>query len=259
LSLTDYSVGTRIPDWVGLANYREIFTGDHLIGTSLKNTLYYMGLSVPLGIVFAFSLALLLNTRIRGRGVFRTLYYIPSQVPGVASAMIWLYILRTQGGLLNQVLGLVGLGPVRWLTSPAWSKPALIIMSLWGFGARMVIYLAGLQAISQELYEAAQIDGANAWHRIRHVTVPLMTPTLFFTLIMGIIGSFQIFSAAFIMTGGGPLKSTLFYMLHLYNNAFGHYRMGYASAMAVLLFFLILALTLVVNTTSDRWVYYTSG
>jgi len=145
------------------------------------------------------------------------------------------------------------------LSRPEWAKPALILMSLWGFGGQMVIYLAGLQGISQELYEAAEIDGASSWQKLIRITIPLMTPTIFFNLIMGIIGSFQVFTAAFIMTGGGPLNSTLFYMLHLYNNAFNYFKMGYASAMAVVLFFIILTLTLIVNWTSERWVYYDTG
>ena len=259
LSFTDFSVGARLPNWVGLANYKEMAGGDHLIGISFKNTVYYMGFSVPLLIIFAFSLALLLNANIRGRGIYRTIYYLPSLVPVVAASIIWLFMLRTRGGLVNLALGLVGLGPVPWLSRPEWAKPALILMSLWGFGGQMVIYLAGLQGISQELYEAAEIDGASGRQRLIHITIPLMTSTIFFNLIMGIIGSFQVFTAAFIMTGGGPLNSTLFYMLHLYNNAFNYFKMGYASAMAVVLFFIILTLTLIVNWTSERWVYYDTG
>jgi multiple sugar transport system permease protein len=164
-------------------------------------------------------------------------------------------MLRTRGGLINEFLGLFGVKEIPWLQRPEWAKPALILMSLWGFGGQMVIYLAGLQGISQELYEAAEIDGASGWQRMFRITVPLMTPTIFFNLIMGIIGSFQVFAAAYIMTNGGPLKSTLFYMLHLYNNAFRYFKMGYASAMALVLFVIILTLTLIVNQTSERWVY----
>jgi len=256
LGFTDYSVGAKIPNWVGLANYRQVFTGDHIIGKSFGNTLYYMGLSVPLGLVTSFSLALLLNVRIRGRGWYRTIYYLPSLTPVVATSVIWMFMLRTRDGVLNVLLKLIGLNGIPWLTRPEWAKPALILVSLWGFGGQMVIYLAGLQGIPKELYEAAEIDGANGWQKLIRVTVPLVTPTIFFNLIMGIIGSFQVFTSAFIMTQGGPLKSTLFYMLHLYNNAFSYFKMGYASAMGVLLFFAILALTLAVNRSSGRWVYY---
>ena len=256
LSFTDFTVGARMPNWVGLENYKTMFTGgDRLIATSFKNTLYYMSFQVPLLIILAFSLALLLNAKIKGRGVFRTIYYLPSLVPAVASSIIWIFMLRTKNGLINQVLALVGIKAIPWLSRPEWSKPALILMSMWGFGGQMVIYLAGLQGISQELYEAAEIDGATGASKLFRITIPLMTPTIFFNLIMGIIGSFQVFTQAFIMTQGGPLKSTLFYMLHLYNNAFNYFKMGYASAMAVVLFFAILALTLFVNRTSDRWVY----
>lgn len=256
LGFTDYSVGARIPNWVGLANYQQVFTGDHIIGKSFQNTLYYMCLGVPLRLVTSFSLALLLNARIRGRGWYRTIYYVPSLTPIVATSLIWMFMLRRRDGVINVGLGLVGLKGIPWLARPEWAKPALILVSLWGFGGQMVIYLAGLQGIPTELYEAAEIDGASGWQKLIKVTVPLMTPTIFFNLIMGIIGSFQVFTSAFIMTQGGPLKSTLFYMLHLYNNAFRYFKMGYASAMGVLLFFAILTLTLSVNRSSGRWVYY---
>jgi len=256
LSFTDFTVGRKLPNWVGLANYEEILRGDHLIGTSLKNTIYYVGFSVPLIIIFSFSLALLLNADLPGRSVFRTIFYVPSVVPVVVSSVIWLFMLRTRGGLINQFLSLFGLKPVRWLTRPEWAKPALIIMSLWGFGSQMVVYLAGLQGVPEELYEAAEIDGAGGWAKLTRLTIPLMTPVVFFNLVMGVISAFQVFTSTFIMTQGGPLNSTLFYMLHLYNNAFGHYRMGYASAMALILFFIILSLTILLNRTSERWVYY---
>jgi multiple sugar transport system permease protein len=256
LSFTDFSVGVRIPEWVGLANYQEIFSSDHLVALSMWNTLYYVGFSVPLSILFAFLLALLLNMKIRGIGFFRTAYYVPSIVPIVASSIIWLVMFRTNDGVVNQFLSLFGVEPIRWLSRPEWAKPALIIMSLWGFGGQMVIYLAGLQGIPNEVYEAAEIDGARASQRLFFITLPLMTPVIFFNLIISVIGAFQVFTAAFIMTGGGPLNSTLFYMLHLYENAFSFFRMGYASALALLLFVVILLFTLVLNWSSERWVFY---
>jgi multiple sugar transport system permease protein len=256
LSFTDFTVGANIPDWMGLANYEQAFVKDKLVGISFVNTVYYVGLSVPLGMVIAFTLALLLNAEIRGRGIFRTIYYLPGLVPVAASSIIWLFMFRTRNGFLNLFLNLFGISPVPWLSRPEWSKPALILMSLWYFGQQMVIYLAGLQGIPTELYEAAEIDGASGLQRLVRITIPLMTPMLFFNLVMGIIGSFQVFTSAFLMTQGGPLNSTLFYMLHLYNNAFRYFRMGYSSALAVLLFLVILALTLFVNKTSGRWVYY---
>ncbi|MBC7238620.1 MAG: sugar ABC transporter permease [Chloroflexi bacterium] len=209
-----------------------------------------------MGMLVAFTLALLLNVDIRGRGLFRTVYYLPSLVPTAAAAIIWLFIFRTRNGLLNLFLNLFGVKPIPWLSRPEWAKPALILMSLWFFGQQMVIYLAGLQGIPTELYEAAEIDGANGFQKLAKITMPMMTPMLFFNLVMGIIGSFQVFTAAFLMTGGGPRNATLFYMLHLYNNAFRYFRMGYSSALAVVLFVVILVLTLIVNKTSESWVYY---
>jgi multiple sugar transport system permease protein len=256
LSATNFTVGAKVPSWMGLANYRTLFARDDLVGISMGNTLYYVALSVPLGMAFAFAVALLLNRPITGRGVFRTIYYLPSLVPVVASAVIWLFVFRSRGGLLNNLLILIGVKAVPWLSRPEWAKPAMVLMSLWSFGQPMVIYLAGLQGIPVELYEAAEIDGATGAQKIAKITVPLMTPTLFFNLVMGIIGSFQVFTAAFLMTGGGPLNATLFYMLHLYNNAFRYFKMGYSSALAAVLFVIILSLTLFVNKTSDRWVYY---
>lgn len=256
LSMTSFTVGARTPDWVGFANYARVLVGDNLARISFMNTVYYVGLSVPLGMLVAFTLALLLNTEIHGRGVFRTVYYLPSLVPVAAASIIWLFIFRTRNGLLNLSLGILGINAVPWLSRPEWAKPALILMSLWFFGQQMVIYLAGLQGIPSELYEASEIDGANSVQKLFKITVPLMTPMLFFNLVMGIIGSFQVFTAAFLMTQGGPVNATLFYMLHLYNNAFRYFRMGYSSAMAVVLFFVILALTLLVNKSSGRWVYY---
>ena len=254
-SFTNWSVVGET-EFVGWANYREMFFRDRLFWKSFWNTLYYTGLSVPLGVVAGFLLALMLNANIRGRALFRTLFYLPAVVPTVAAAVVWLWIFDTNRGLLNYGLSLVGLDPIRWLTSPSWSKNALVLMSLWTIGGGMVIYLAGLQAIPRELYEAAEVDGANAFQKLIRITVPLMTPTIFFNLLLGLIGSFQVFNIAFITTGGGPVNSTLFYMLHLYNNAFGYLRMGYASAMAVVLFVVVLGLSAIVQRSSRRWVYY---
>jgi len=255
-SFTDWNVIAKTSNWVGWANYERMFTGDRLFWPSVKNTLYYVAFAVPLGVVAGFLLALLLNARIRFQGLFRTLFYLPAVVPTVAAVMIWLWIFDTNNGILNWFLSMVGIDSIRWLTSPDFSKPALIIMSLWTIGGGMVIYLAGLQNIPEELYEAAEIDGASGWNKLINITVPLMTPTIFFNLLLGLIGSFQIFNAAFIMTGGGPVNSTRFYMLHLYEKAFQDSQMGYACAMAVLLFIVVLAITVFVNWSSKRWVFY---
>lgn len=255
-SFTDWNVISKSSNWVGLANYREMFAGDRLFWPSVMNTLYYVVFAVPLGVVAGFLLALLLNSKVRFQGLFRTLFYLPAVVPTVAAIMIWLWIFDTNNGILNWVLGLAGVDPVRWLTSPDYSKPALIIMSLWTIGGGMVIYLAGLQNIPEELYEAAEIDGASGWNKTINITIPLMTPTIFFNLLLGLIGSFQVFNAAFIMTAGGPVNSTRFYMLHLYEKAFQDSQMGYACAMAVLLFIVVLAITILVNWSSNHWVFY---
>lgn len=243
-------------DFVGWANYGEALTRDPLFWKSVWNTLYFIGASVPLGILVAFLLALMLNAKIRGQGTYRTIFYLPSVVPTVAAVIVWVFIFETRRGILNWALDLVGLPAVRWLSNPDAAMPALIIMSLWGFGATMIIFLAGLQGIPEELYEAAEVDGANLVQRLWKITVPLMTPTIFFTLIMNLVTAFQAFANAFIMTGGGPNNATLLYMLHLYDSAFRYFRMGYASAMAVLLFVVVFGITLFVYRTSDRWVYY---
>ena len=255
-SFTDWNVIAKRSNWIGLDNYREMFTDDRLYWKSFYNTLYYVAFSVPLGVVAGFVLALLLNTKVRFQGGFRTLFYLPAVVPTVAATMVWLWIFDTNNGILNWALGLVGIDPVRWLTSPDFSKPALIIMSLWSIGGGMVIYLAGLQNIPQDLYEAADVDGASGFSKLVNITIPLMTPTIFFNLLLGLIGSFQVFNAAFIMTGGGPVNSTRFYMLHLYEKAFQDSQMGYACAMAVMLFLVVLLITVFVNWTSKRWVFY---
>ena len=255
-SFTDWNVIAKQSNWIGLDNYHEMFTDDRLYWKSVYNTLYYVAFAVPLGVVAGFVLALLLNTKVRFQGMFRTLFYLPAVVPTVAATMVWLWIFDTNNGILNWALGLVGVDPIRWLTSPDYSKSALIIMSLWSIGGGMVIYLAGLQNIPQDLYEAADVDGASWFSKLVNITIPLMTPTIFFNLLLGLIASFQVFNAAFIMTGGGPVNSTRFYMLHLYEKAFQDSQMGYACAMAVLLFLVVLLITIFVNWTSKRWVFY---
>lgn len=247
------------PQWVGLANYRELFLLDPLFVKSLANTLIYAGVAVPLGIVVGIMLALLLNTNIRGISVYRTIYYLPSIVPVVATSILWNWMLNPQMGLINSVLRWVGWqqGPA-WLNSPVWSKPALILMSLWGVGGSMIIYLAGLKDIPLSLYEAAIVDGANIMQRTRHITLPMLTPVIFFNLVMGIISSFQYFTQAYIMTvpTGGPENSTMFYSLYLFLQAWSYLNMGYASAMAFILFLIILVITLLVFKTQKRWVHY---
>ncbi|MGQ9554925.1 MAG: carbohydrate ABC transporter permease [Anaerolineae bacterium] len=254
-SFTDYSV-LKAPRWVGLENYITLFTEDRLFPKSMTNTLYYAALALPLGIIGSVALALLLNKRLLGMSVYRTVFYLPNILPTVAMSVLWIWLLNPNYGLFNSILQSLGLPGVPWLTSPTWSKPSFVIMSLWGIGGSMVIYLAGLQDIPEHLYEAADLDGATGWQKIRHVTLPMLTPTIFFNLVMGLIGVFSFFTQAFVMTHGGPLDSTLFYMLYLYQNAFVYFKMGYASAMAWILFVIVVSLTLLVFKSSGRWVYY---
>ena len=255
-SFTDWTATGRAERFVGLDNYVEAFTRDPLFWKAVSNTIYFIGVSVPLGIIAAFALAMMLNSKIGGTTIYRTIYYLPSVVPAVAAVIVWIFIFETRRGILNFGLELLGLPAIRWLSDPAWAMPALIIMSLWSIGASMIIFLAGLQGIPQELYEAAEVDGANGWHHLWRITVPLMTPTIFFNLVMSLVAAFQAFNNAFIMTNGGPNNATLLYMLHLYNNAFRYFRMGYASALAVALFVIVFGLTLFVYRSSRRWVYY---
>lgn len=254
-SFTDFPVISP-PVWAGLSNYRTMLTDDKIIGQALKVTTVYAVVSIPLNLSVGFFLALLLNQPIRGLTVWRTLYYMPSVISGVAVALLWQWIFNTDFGLANWLLSLAGIQGPRWLLDPGWALPALIIMSMWGVGGGMIINLAGLQGVPTQLYEAAEIDGAGALLRFRTVTVPMVSPVIFFNLVMGIIGALQTFTQAFIMTGGGPQHATHFYMLHLYNNAFVWLKMGYAAALAWVLFFYILILTLLVIRSSSAWVYY---
>jgi multiple sugar transport system permease protein len=210
-----------------------------------------------LGIVASVSIALLLNRDIRGVAVFRTIFYLPSVISGVAVSLLWMWILNSDFGILNYLLWKIFRieGPA-WIMSRQWVIPSMIIMSLWGIGGSIVIYLARLQGIPTEFYEAAEIDGAGFWRKLTNITLPLMTPVIFFNLITGIIGSFQVFTQAYVMTDGGPANASLFYVLHLYRNAFKYWKMGYASALAWVLFLILLALTVLVFRTSSRWVYY---
>ena len=253
-SLTKYTALAR-PEFTGFGNFLALFK-DPLFWKSLYNTFYYTMFFVPLGIVTAFLLALLLNQKVTGLAVYRTVYYLPSIVPAVANSVLWIWLLNPQWGLINLALKTVGIQGPGWLTSEQWSKPGIILMSLWGIGSWVIIYLAGLQGVPEQLYEAAEVDGATKFRRFIHITVPLMTPTIFFTLITGTIGAFQVFTQAYIMTNGGPVNSTLFYALYLFQNAFNYLKMGYAAAMAWILFVIILILTLVQFRLARRWVFY---
>jgi multiple sugar transport system permease protein len=244
------------PKWISLQNYVELLTRDEAIWVSLGNTAYYTVFSVPLGIIVSMCVALLLNQKVPGTNVFRTLFYLPSVTSGVAMSLLWMWLLNPEFGLVNLGLSLVGIEGPAWLFDPTWAKPALVLMSLWGIGSSTVVFLAGLQGMPEHLYDAAKIDGANQWQEFWNVTIPMMTPTIFFVMVTAIIGSFQTFTTVYVMTGGGPGWATLMYGLYLYNNAFEFLKMGYASAMAWILFAIILALTLLQMLGARRWVYY---
>src|SRR5947209_1843093 len=222
------------PHWIGGENYRLLFAQDPLFWRSLGNTFYMVLFGLPLSMAVSLGLAFLLNQKLRGMSVYRTVFYLPSIVPVVATSILWLWLLNPEIGLINAGLARVGIHGPGWLISPAWAKPALILMGLWGAGGGMIIYLAGLQDVPQTLYEAAALDGAGAWARLRHVTLPMLSPILLFNLVMGLIGFFQYFTQVYVMTNGtgAPEDATLLYALRLFRSAFIDFNMGYASAMA---------------------------
>jgi multiple sugar transport system permease protein len=254
-SFCDYDVLSK-PAWIGTLNYRDMFT-DAVFWKSLFNTLYFTVYSLPLGLILAFAVAVLLNNQVKMRPLFRTCFFLPSLVPLVAVAMLWLWIFNGSFGLLNYALGLFGIEGPNWLSDEQWTKPALVLTTLWGVGGSMVVYLAALQDVPRDLYESADIDGANAWHRIAHITFPMVSPVIYFNLVMGIIGSLQIFAGPYIMFGGsGPNRSALFYATYIYENAFSYNQMGYACAMAWVLFLIILALTWAATKATRKHIYY---
>jgi multiple sugar transport system permease protein len=254
-SMTNYDF-IRDPQFIGLTNYVRLFTADPDFWTVMYNTVYYVGIGVPLGIAVAFLIANLLNSEIRGRTFFRSVIYIPAIVPAVCTAMVWLFILNVQYGAINGILKTMGWPTIPFLSSPELAKPSLIMIYIWAQGTAVVIFLAALQDVPRSLYDAALVDGANAWARFWNVTVPLCTPVILFNFIMGIIAAFQDFTLPFVLTGGGPMKSTEFYVVSLYRNAFVQFSIGKASAMAWILFLIILTLSVVMFRTSARWVYY---
>jgi len=253
-SFCDYSV-LNPPVFVGAGNYKDLVT-DAVFWKSLWNTIYFAVLSLPLATVLGLGLAILLNCGMVARPVFRTIFFLPALVPLVALAMLWAWIFNGQAGVLNYVLGWFGIDGPNWLGSTTWSKPALVITSLWGVGNAIVIYLAGLQDIPTQLYEAARIDGANWWQQILHVTLPMLSPVIYFNLIMGCIGVLQVFALPYIMTQGGPARSSYFYTMYLFDHAFLFLNMGYACAMAIVLFLMIALLTFTAHKLTARHVYY---
>jgi len=241
--------------YVGLANFRE-FAQDPLVWKSFKVTAVWTLATIPLHMVLGLSVALLMNQKLPGINTFRTIYYIPAVVPAVATGILWMWVLDPNFGVVNWLIQeITGLPGPLWLADEHWALPAMMLMSLWGVGGGMVMYLAGLQGIPTTLYEAATIDGAGRWHKFWNVTIPMLSPMIFFNLIMSIIGSFQVFDIAFVTTGGGPNNATLFYMLYLYRNAFEWYKMGYASLLAWALFIVILGFTFLQFRLGKYWVF----
>ncbi len=254
IAFTDWNV-IQPMQWVGLKNIQQATT-DPLVWQSLKVTTIYAFVSVPLQVVLGLAVALLLNSNIRGLRFYRTIYFLPSVLSGVAVALLWRWIYASDFGLINSLLAELGIRGPGWLGNPDWALPALIGMAMWHVGGGMIVYLAGLQGVPSELYEAAAVDGANAWVRLRYITIPMISPVIFFQLVTGLIAALQIFTEPLIMTNGGPQNATLTMILYLYRNAFQFFKMGYASVMAWILFFYILALTLLIFRSSQLWVFY---
>ncbi len=255
LSFTDYTA-RGAPKLIGLTNYVYLFTKDPRFFDSVRSTLFFVVGYLPLNICLGLAIALLMNQRVPGIFFFRVIYYLPAVTSGVAVAILWQFVFHKQWGLLNALLFIFGVEPIGWLVDPSWVMAAFILMSIWGVGGSMIIYLAGLQSIPSELYESAGIDGAGPIGRFWFITLPLLSPTIFFVLVTGLIGAFQIFESAYIMTGGGPEFATYFFGLNIYFTAFKTLRFAYASALAWVLFVIIVSLTILIFRTSGGWVFY---
>ncbi|XID93441.1 carbohydrate ABC transporter permease [Paenibacillaceae bacterium WGS1546] len=261
-SFTNYNITSRF-DFIGLRNYIEMFMYDKLFWTSLYNTVYYVAFMVPITTVGAIFLGILLNQGVPGMRWYRTIFYLPAVLSGVGVYLLWMQLLSPSTGLVNTMLGWIGIQGPAWLFDPNWTKPSLIIMKMWSLGGGMLLYLATLQNVPPSLYESAEIDGAGAYRRFRHITIPLITPVIFFDLVTSTIGAFQIFQEAYIMSGGegtaGPMNSLLFYNFHLWNKAFRVFDMGYASSMAWTLLVIVMAITLLNLKFAKHWVHYEGG
>ncbi|ANU20476.1 spermidine/putrescine ABC transporter permease [Planococcus plakortidis] len=260
-SFTNYNITSQM-DFVGTENYQGLFTEDGLFWTSLWNTLYYVLFSVPLTTIGAIFLSALLNQDVPGIRVFRTLYYLPAVLSGVGVYLLWMQLLDPGTGMINLVLGWFGIDGPNWLFDPAWTKPSLIFMKLWSVGGAMLLYLASMQGVSKTLYEAAEIDGANTFRKFFHITLPMITPVIFFDVVTSLIGGFQIFQEAYVMSSngeGGPANSLLFYNLYMWRQAFENFNMGYAMAMSWILFIIVFILTMINLKLAPRWVHYEGG
>ena len=263
LAFTRWNLFTE-PEYVGWANFQKL-AHDPLFYKSVFNTIYYTVFAVPLGLVLALGLAMLVNHRLRAVNFFRTAFFLPNVVAGIAMLLLWKWLFDPNFGLINlfldwtglmAVLEWIGLGRPQWISSRTGAMPGMIFMSIWGLGGSMMIFLAGLQNIPRELIEAAELDGAGSWKRFRYVTLPLLTPTIFFLMMVGVIASLQIFNQAYVMTQGGPAHATLFYVLYLFQTAFERFQMGYACAMALVLFIITLIVSLIQLAMGKKWVHY---
>lgn len=257
-SFTNYNITSQM-DFVGVDNYQGLFTEDSLFWTSLWNTLYFVAFSVPLTTIGAILLSALLNQDIPGIRFFRTLYYLPAVLSGVGVYLLWMQLLDPGTGMVNLILGWFNIDGPNWLFDPDWTKPSLILMKMWSVGGSMLLYLASMQGVSKSLYEAAEIDGANTWKQFRHITIPMITPVIFFDVVTSLIGGFQIFQEAYVMSSngeGGPANSLLFYNLYMWRQAFENFNMGYAMAMSWILFVIVFVLTLINLKLAPRWVHY---
>jgi multiple sugar transport system permease protein len=257
-SLTDWSIGNDL-SVIGFDNYKKILTDDPTFTKSLYVTTYYSLFSVPVCLSIAFMVAFLLNQKVRGLSIFRTIFYLPTIVPSIASTMLWIWLFNPDFGLLNSILESMGLPESRWIYDEATAIPSIVLMSSWSVGNTIIIFLAGLQAVPGHLYEAVEVDGGNALRKFYHITLPSMTPTIFFNLVMMLIGTFQAFNQAYIMTQGGPNNSTLFYVYYLFRTAFTETKIGYASALAWILFLIVMTLTFIIFQSSKKWVHYEGG
>ena len=249
------------PEWIGFSNYIQLFTADDTFWLAVYNTAYFAIISIPLAIIVSFGLAMMLNAKISFQTVYRTIYFLPTLVPEIALSLVWVYLFTPGSGLVNVPFDWLGIKGPCWLTCPAWSRPTIILLALWIVGQQVILYLAGLQDVPQDFYDAADVDGANFLHKFRHVTIPMMTPVVFFHLVTSVIGALQFFTVPYIMTGGTgfPAGSLMFYSIYLYKNAFQYFNMGYASAMAWLLFMVALLVTLVIFRSARMWVFYAGG
>lgn len=257
ISFTDYNL-VREPNFIGLSNYTKLFRDEDFLGT-LNATLKYTVITVPLQLAFALFIAYILNFKLKGINFFRTAYYIPSLLGGnVAVAVLWRFLFQ-QDGLINRIIGVVGIQPVAWLSSPGGAMSVIIILKVWQFGSAMLIFLAALKDVPQDLYEAASVDGSTKLHSFIHITMPLITPTIFFNLVMQLVNAFQEFNGPYLVTGKGPLNATYLTSMYIYDNAFKYFNMGYASAASWILFLIIVAVTLILFATQDKWVYYSDG